>query len=46
MFNKKVALISLYSDDVKGVPPLALLYLATALKQNNHDAKIIHKNAS
>ncbi|MBU1131507.1 B12-binding domain-containing radical SAM protein [Patescibacteria group bacterium] len=46
MSNKKVALISLYSDDVKGIPPLALLYLATALKKNGHQAKIIHKNAS
>lgn len=43
---KKVALISLYSDDVKGIPPLALLYLATALKNHGHESKIIHKNAN
>ena len=46
MSVKKVALISLYSDNVKGVPPLALLYLATALKNNGHESKIIHKNAN
>ena len=43
--NKKTALISLYSDDVKGVPPLALLYLATALKKQGLESKIIHRNA-
>jgi len=44
MSRKKVALISLYSKNAKGVPPLALLYLATALKKNGHESKIIYKN--
>lgn len=41
---KKVALISIYSEDTKGIPPLGPLYLATALKKNGIDAKIIHKS--
>ncbi len=45
MISKKVALVSLYLPDVKGIPPLGLLYLATALKQAGHDFKIIHKEA-
>lgn len=42
--RKKIAIISLYADDVKGIPPLAPLYLATALKKNGYSVKIIHKN--
>jgi radical SAM superfamily enzyme YgiQ (UPF0313 family) len=42
--NKKVALISLFIDDVKGIPPLGLLYLATALKKSGIESKIIHRN--
>jgi len=42
---KKVVLVSLYSKETSDIPPLALLYLATALKKNGHDAKIIYKNA-
>lgn len=41
---KKTALISLFLDDVKGIPPLALLYLATALKKSGYESKIIHRN--
>ncbi len=44
MSAKKVALISLYSKNTKGIPPLALLYLATALKKNGYSAKIIYKD--
>jgi len=43
---KKIILISLYSEGVKGIPPLGLLYLATALKKNGHEVKIIHYEAS
>ncbi|MFH1523301.1 MAG: radical SAM protein [Patescibacteria group bacterium] len=46
MISKKVALISLYSRGVKDIPPLACLYLATALKKNGFDAKIIHEDAN
>jgi len=45
MLAKKVALISIYNDDTKGIPPLGPLYLATALKKNGFEPKIIHKNA-
>lgn len=44
MSEKKVALISLYSGTNKGIPPLAPLYLATALKKSGHEVKIIYKN--
>jgi len=43
---KKIALISLYSKETSDIPPLALLYLATALKKNGHEAKIIYRNAN
>lgn len=43
--KRKVALISLCKgQEVNSVPPLALLYLATALKKNGHESKIIHKS--
>jgi radical SAM superfamily enzyme YgiQ (UPF0313 family) len=42
---KKVALIFLYSEGGKGIPPLAGLYLATALKRSGHAVKIFHKDA-
>lgn len=44
--DQKVALVSIYNDNTKGIPPLGPLYLATALKKNNFEAKIIHKNAA
>ena len=44
--SKKVVLVSLCKGKVNSVPPLALLYLATALKKNGHEFKIIHKSAS
>jgi len=43
MSRKKVALISLYSKNTKGIPPLALLYLATSFKKNNIQSKIIYR---
>ena len=46
MLTKKVALISLYSNEAKDIPPLASLYLATVLTTNGFGAKIIHKNAN
>jgi radical SAM superfamily enzyme YgiQ (UPF0313 family) len=45
MSLKKIALVSLCKGEVNSVPPLALLYLATALKKYGHEARIIHKNA-
>ena len=45
MRGKSVALISLCKGEVNSIPPLALLYLATALKKFGHEAKIIHKSA-
>jgi len=44
MNAKKVALISIHTEDTKGIPPLGPLYLATALKKNNFEVKIIHKS--
>lgn len=44
--NKKVALIALRRDDIGGVSPLGLLYLATALKKNGFTPKIIFKKES
>ena len=41
--KKKAALISLYADSTKGIPPLGSLYLATALKKKGVEAKIFHK---
>ncbi len=46
MLPKKVVLISLYSDEIRGVPPLGSLYIGTALKKNNFEIEIIHKNAN
>jgi len=46
MNKKKIILISLYGYGVKGIPPLGSLYLATALKKDGHDVKIIHEEAS
>jgi anaerobic magnesium-protoporphyrin IX monomethyl ester cyclase len=43
---KNVVLISLYSDNAKAIPPLGLLYLATALNKGGYQAKIIHKRAA
>ncbi len=45
MPNKKVALISLYSASARAVPPLASLYLGTALKKHNIEVKIFHELA-
>lgn len=45
MKEKKIALISLYRGEINSVPPLALLYLATALKKFGQDAKIFHYSA-
>lgn len=44
MGAKKIALISIQTEDTKGIPPLGPLYLATALKKNNFEPKIIHKS--
>lgn len=44
MKNKKIALISLCKGEVNSVPPLAFLYLATALKKNDYEVKIIHRS--
>lgn len=46
MNKKKVALISLCKGALNSVPPLALLYLATALKQKGHGSKILHYSSS
>jgi anaerobic magnesium-protoporphyrin IX monomethyl ester cyclase len=43
--RKKTAIISLFVDDVQGIPPLGPLYVATALKKHGHDVLIIHENA-
>jgi len=40
-----MVLVSLYLEDVIGIPPLGPLYLATALTKNGFSAKIIHRKA-
>ncbi len=42
--NKKIALVALRNDNAGLVPPLGLLYLATALKKNGFTPKIIFKS--
>ena len=44
--SRKVALISLRSDNTKGISPLASLYLATALKKDGFEPKIIYRSES
>lgn len=46
MENNRVALIALRSDSAKGISPLGPLYLATALKKNGFEPKIIYKKES
>ncbi|MDD4477038.1 MAG: radical SAM protein [Patescibacteria group bacterium] len=43
---KKVALVTLYAKDTRGIPPLGALYLATALKKNGFVPKIIYKEST
>ncbi|MDD4900800.1 MAG: radical SAM protein [Patescibacteria group bacterium] len=45
MPGKKITLISLYPEKTMPIPPSALLYLATALNKNGHEAQIIYKAA-
>lgn len=44
--NKRIALIALRGNDTKGISPLGLLYLATALKKHGFIPKIIYKKES